>query len=53
MISTLALYVIMARANRERDRRAQELEATGEVDEMAEKTFEDLCDFHPAWRYAL
>lgn len=53
MASVVALYVIMKRANTQRDQRAHELEASGEVDPHMEQDFEDLCDFHPAWRYAL
>lgn len=53
LVSIVALYFIMARANVERDRRARDFEARGEADPLMEKDFEDLCDFHPAWRYAL
>ncbi|EXJ68747.1 uncharacterized protein A1O5_08541 [Cladophialophora psammophila CBS 110553] len=53
MISTAALYVIMKRANTQREQRARDFAARGEIDPLMEKDFEDLCDFHPAWRYPL
>lgn len=51
--SVVILYVIATRANAARDRRARDFEARGEVDEDSLKTIEDLCDFHPSYRYAL
>jgi hypothetical protein len=53
IISLVLLWLIMAKANRDRERRAREFEARGEIDPQMEQSFEDLCDFHPAWRYAL
>jgi MFS family permease len=47
--SVLVLYVLLRNANAERDRKAQEQAGAG----LDENTFEDLCDFHPDWRYAL
>ncbi|OAP59578.1 hypothetical protein AYL99_06876 [Fonsecaea erecta] len=53
MAAVVAMYFIMKRANAQRDAQARELEANGEIDPRMEQDFEDLCDFHPAWRYAL
>ncbi|OQU98531.1 hypothetical protein CLAIMM_04304 [Cladophialophora immunda] len=53
LTSIATCYFIMKKANEQRDKRAQEFAARGEVDPLMEMDFEDLCDFHPAWRYAL
>lgn len=53
IFSIIIMYVIMVKANRDRDRVSRDFEARSEVDPQMEKSFEDLCDFHPAWRYAL
>ncbi|KAI1614623.1 major facilitator superfamily domain-containing protein [Exophiala viscosa] len=52
-ICTVIVYFMLSRANADRDRRAEELVQSGQIDDSADKTFEDLCDFHPRWRYAL
>ncbi len=51
--STVVLLAIVAKANAARDRRAREFQARGEVDEKTLQTIEDLCDYHPLYRYAL
>jgi hypothetical protein len=51
--STVALWFLLTRANKTRDQRKMELEARGEVDEKMAESFEDLGDFHPAYRYVL
>ena len=53
VLSNLALYIIVKRANAARDQVQREWEARGEVNPDMEKSFEDLGDFHPAYRYAI
>lgn len=53
LVSTFVLLVIVKKANASREARRRELESRGEIDPDAEKTFEDLGDFHPAFRYSL
>lgn len=48
-VCVVALYTMLRRANLERDSKAQQGGPHGAED----KTFEDLCDFHPDWRYTL
>lgn len=50
---TVVVYLMISRADAERDRRAEELGQNGQIDESAKKSFENLCDFHPQWSYAL
>ncbi|KIX10088.1 uncharacterized protein Z518_01169 [Rhinocladiella mackenziei CBS 650.93] len=50
---TMLLLVMATKANAARDQRAREFEERGQLDEEALKTIEDLCDFHPQYRYAL
>ena len=49
--SNIALYFILTRTNAARDRRQRELAERGEVDPNAEKSIEELGDFHPNFRY--
>lgn len=51
--SVVVLYFIVTRANAERDRRALEFRQRGEADPKSQQTIEDLCDFHPDYRYAI
>lgn len=46
-------YIIMRNRNIARDKKAEELRRSGEADPDAGKSFEELCDFHPNYRYAL
>lgn len=53
LLANIGLYIIVSRANAARDQRAREFAERGEVDPDTLKTFEDLGDFHPSYRYAL
>lgn len=49
--ANIALYFILTRTNAARERRRNELAERGEVDPDMEKSFEELGDFHPNWKY--
>lgn len=51
--ANVTLIFITRKANAARDQRQRDFAARGEVDPDMSKTFEDLGDFHPAYRYAL
>jgi hypothetical protein len=53
MVSTTALIVICKRSNEKKERRRVAYEEKGEVDPDMEKSFDELCDFHPAYKYTL
>lgn len=52
-ITTIVMYLMMRKANRERDEVARQSAASGRAVEGAEKSFEELCDKHPLFRYSL
>jgi MFS family permease len=52
-ICTVVMYFIMKRANKRRDEAAARCDAEGTVLPGVEKTFEELCDKHPKFRYSL
>ncbi|ETN39953.1 uncharacterized protein HMPREF1541_06180 [Cyphellophora europaea CBS 101466] len=49
--SAMTLWYLVSRQNRMREARRLEFEQKGEVDPDMEKSFEELGDFHPGWRY--
>jgi MFS family permease len=51
LICTLVLYFWLKKQNRDRDAVAEILRDNGEQDPSAYKTFEELYDYHPNWRY--
>ncbi|KAK5033049.1 hypothetical protein LTR13_007014 [Exophiala sideris] len=53
MISTVAARSIMARANKQRDQELREYEERGEEHPGIDKSFEEVCDNHINFRYAL
>ena len=53
MLACVLLMVITRRANAQRETRRLEFESKGEVDPDMRKSFEELGDGHPAWRYTL
>ncbi|KAJ9610477.1 hypothetical protein H2200_005254 [Cladophialophora chaetospira] len=52
-ISAATCYFLMKRENEKRDQVARDLVARGEQDPDNDKTFEELCDYHPQFRYKL
>ncbi len=53
MIATAVLVVICKKSNKKKEERRAAFEARGEVDPDMSKSFEELCDFHPAYMYTL
>lgn len=53
MVSAYIAYVIMKRENKRRDQVALEWAARGVQNPDNDKTFEELCDYHPLFRYKL
>ena len=53
MISTLLLILICKRSNEQKEQRRATYEEKGETDPDMDKSFEELCDFHPAYKYSL
>lgn len=51
--SAMIAYFMMKRENKRRDRVAFDFASRGEQDPDNLKTFEDLCDYHPRFRYKL
>lgn len=51
--SAAICYFMMKRENTKRDQAARELSARGEQHPDNGKTFEELCDYHPQFRYKL
>ena len=52
-LSAALCYFMMKKENKKRDQVAQDLFDRGEQDPDNEKTFEELCDYHPQLRYKL
>jgi len=52
-VSAVVLLVMLKKANAARQTRKMEFESRGEVDPDMEKSFEELGDLHPGWRYVL
>jgi MFS family permease len=46
-------YYVMKRENKRRDQVAQALLDEGRVDPASEQSLEELCDYHPDFRYVL
>lgn len=53
MFSTVGLYFICKRANKQKEERRAAYGERDEVDPDMAKSFEELCDFHPAFVYSL
>ena len=53
LCAIVCYYLWMRRENRKRDDRTAELLRTGTKDELAEKSADELLDFHPEFRYIL
>ncbi len=53
MASTATLLVICKRSNERKEKRRIAYEESGEVDPDMAKSFDELCDFHPGYRYTL
>jgi hypothetical protein len=53
MVSTAMLIVICKKSNQKKEARRAAYEAQGVVDPDMSKSFEELCDFHPAYMYTL
>ncbi|RDW65994.1 hypothetical protein BP6252_09629 [Coleophoma cylindrospora] len=53
MLATVANWWYMRRENRKRDHRADEFRTRGVKDEKAEKSADELLDWHPDFRYIL
>ncbi len=51
--SAALCYVLMKRENEKRDQIAQDRTSRGEHDPDNVKTYEELCDYHPQFRYKL
>ena len=51
LICTLVLYFWLKKQNRERDAAAESRKDNGEPDLSLYKSFEELYDYHPNWRY--
>jgi hypothetical protein len=49
--SAVLCYFMMKASNKKRDQVAQEWIARGEEDPDNSKTYEELCDYHPQFRY--
>jgi MFS family permease len=52
-VSAAASYFLMKRENKRRDQVAEEYMSRGQQDPDNVRTFEELCDSHPQWRYKL
>ncbi|KIW93256.1 uncharacterized protein Z519_05861 [Cladophialophora bantiana CBS 173.52] len=52
-LSAAISYFLMKRENKKRDQIAQDLISRGEQDPDNSKTFEELCDYHPQFRYKI
>jgi len=52
-VSAAICYFMMKRENQKRDQIARDFIARGEQDPDNIKTFEELCDYHPQFRYKL
>lgn len=52
-VAALTNYHLMKRENSRRDRLAEEYNARNEPIPGSEKSFEELCDYHPNFRYQL
>jgi hypothetical protein len=52
-IATLVMYFIMKKANKDRDSLVVSQAAEWRIDADNEKSYEELCDFHPLFRYHL
>ncbi|RVX71958.1 hypothetical protein B0A52_04357 [Exophiala mesophila] len=53
MCTAYWLYRHVIRENKKREQTRQEWAARGEINPLSSKTFEDLGDFHPDYRYTL
>lgn len=53
VIAAVVAYLMMKRENRRRDLLAQDFLARGEHNPDSDKAYEELCDYHPDFRYPL
>ena len=53
VVAGLVNYMLMKRENARRDRVALEFERNGQEDPDNHKSYEEICDRHPQFRYAL
>jgi MFS family permease len=51
ILAGTALFFLVSRQNKSREERRQAFERNGETDPDMEKSFEELGDFHPGWKY--
>lgn len=52
-VSLVITYFMLKKENAKRDRLAEEMRVAGRQIPGREKSFEELCDYHPAFRYQL
>lgn len=53
ILATVTLLGILSRANKAKELRRRGFEERGEVDSLAQKSIEDLGDFHPLYFYSM
>ena len=53
LVCDVVLYMWLKKINQQRDAEAAIRRAEGLTDSQNVASFEDLCDYHPDWRYPL
>jgi hypothetical protein len=53
LLAAVANFLIIKKRNTEREARAADFERLGEVDPDMAKSYEELCDYHPGYRYVM
>ncbi|KAL6246868.1 hypothetical protein RBB50_006175 [Rhinocladiella similis] len=53
VVAVVVAYIMMKRENKRRDLLAQDFLARGEHNPDSDKAYEELCDYHPDFRYPL
>lgn len=53
LLAAVTNLLIIKKRNRDRDARAADFGQRGEVDPDMAKSYEELCDYHPGYRYVM
>ncbi|KFZ03373.1 hypothetical protein V502_10999 [Pseudogymnoascus sp. VKM F-4520 (FW-2644)] len=53
LLAAIANLLIIKKRNSDRDAKAADFERRGEVDPDMVKSYEELCDYHPGYRYVM